>query len=544
MRHVVLAVALILAGWRADAHAAQTLYVDCSSAAAKADGSLQWPLNRLEQLNALRLQPGTRVLFKRGMSCHGSFKPQAGSSGKPGAPIVVDAYGDRALGRPVIAAGCRATQPDPDQSLTEARKTASGISPYYSLCTADDGLVRQAALHLVNVEHWEINSLELSNDGVAEAGRVGLLVQLEDFGIGHHYRINDVYVHHVRGYLQDTPGRELAYKETGGILFTVTRTQERPGSKQKKTSFDDVVIENSEVYQVDGIGVSNRSAWMCRQRGAPCGDFAPYKGNAEYMKATGTQAASDFFPSTGIVIRNNKIHNIGGDGLIVRTAVAPRVEANLLYDIWMRAPGNSAGAWAINTDDALFQYNEVYGVRHREEIEPGDGMAFDADMGTRNTRFHANYSHDNAGGMMLFCACGRDGLGNRATAEGVLVESNLSINDGRRAIMMAGVDTALVKDNLIVANGTTALIENGDFKSPNAVELHGNQFINTSNQGVMYRTKNKEGSYAAMVWGENSFHGYPASTPADGKAEALVERWFASTGFRENSYQGKPRSTP
>ena len=39
------------------------------------------------------------------MTCFGSFKPAAGSSGAPGAPIVVDAYGEKRAARPVIAAG-------------------------------------------------------------------------------------------------------------------------------------------------------------------------------------------------------------------------------------------------------------------------------------------------------------------------------------------------------------------------------------------------------------------------------------------------------
>lgn len=45
----------------------------------------------------------------------------------------------------------------------------------------------------------------------------------------------------------------------------------------------------------------------------------------------------------------------------------------------------------------------------------------------------ANYSHDNEGGFMLFCACGDDGLGDPAQASGTLVEHNLSLNDGRRS---------------------------------------------------------------------------------------------------------------
>jgi hypothetical protein len=423
------------------------------------------------------------------------------------------------------------------------------VSPYHTLCTAAGGQVNRAALYLFNVEHWEINGLELSNDGLEEAGRVGLLVQLEDFGTGRHYRINNVLVHHVRGYLKDEPGRKLAYKATGGILFEVTRDSERRGVRQKKTNFDDVLVENSEIHHVDGIGLSNRSAWMCRPRGAPCGDFPPYKNNPGYLQETAAQAATEFYPSTRLVFRNNKIHDIGGDGIVVRTATAPLVEANLLYDIWMRAPGNSAGAWAINTDGAVFQYNEVHGVRLRPEIEGVDGMAFDADMGTRGTRIYANYSHGNAGGLMLFCACGKDGLGQQAMVEDVMVERNLSLDDKRRAILVAGLDNAVVSGNLIVTSGATPLLESHDKGTSDVLELRGNRFVDTSGGGALYRPFKKSGSNARYTWRGNSFQGYPASAEsgaavlaaseaeAAAAAAALVEQWFADTQFRQRGYR-------
>lgn len=548
--HQFAALALLAMASGGAAAAQPLIHVDCAAATTgTADGSVRRPLTSLQQLNALQLQPGTRIRFKRGSTCHGSLTPMAGSSGRAGAPIVVEPYGKRALGRPVIAAGCRAARPDPRQRLTTAARQPDGVSPYYSLCSGDDdGQVNRAAIHLFNLEHWEIHGLELSNDARQEAGRVGLLVQLEDFGTGHHYRVNDVYIHHVRGYLKDEPGRALAYKATGGILFEVTRDGERPGAKQKPTNFDDVLVENSEVYHVDGIGISNRSAWMCRPRGAPCGDFPPYKGNPAYLADPATQAASEFYPSTRLVIRNNRVHDVGGDGIIVRTATDPMVEANLLYDIWMRSPGNSAGAWAINTDGAVFQYNEVYGVRLRPEIESGDGMAFDADMGTHNTRVVANYSHDNAGGLMLFCGCGQDGLGRQAMVEQVVVERNLSVNDRHRAILVAGVDDGVVRDNLIITNAPAPLLELHHKGTPDVLELSNNRVIHRGDAGALYRPNSSPGSAARFTWRDNTFYGYPAA-PETGEpapaaradAAALIAQWFAATRFRERGYQPRRR---
>jgi hypothetical protein len=490
---------------------ATTVHVDCSGA------SVAPVVGSLAELNARRFTPGTRILFKRGVTCHGSFVPQAGSSGEPGKPIVVGSYGDAAAGRPVIAAGGSAAS-----------------------------VVARAAIHLYNLQHWEIEGLELTNDGPGEGARVGLLVQLEDFGVGSHYHVRDVYVHHVRGYLKDAPGSEHVYKETGGILFNVTRH----GADQRKTHFDDVLVENSEIFHVDAIGLSTRSAWMCRVGGAPCGDYLPYKDKSVPLSAA---AADDYTPSTNIVFRNNHIHDIGGDGIVVRTAAQPLVEANLLHDIWMRVAGNSAGAWAINTDGARFQYNEIHHVRYQPPWEPGDGMAFDADLGTRDTHIVANYSHDNEGGFMLFCGCGDDGLGNPAQASGTLVENNLSINDGRRVIVFAGSQSALVRGNLVL-NTQPGLLspaaENTGMGSRNAGDIRDNIFYHGAGAGTLFRALNPALRHEDIRWSGNRFYGYQLSGPffegdrantsqpaASFDPEAAARNWFASTRFRERGYR-------
>ncbi len=519
-----------------------TLYVDCAAPGSiGGDGSRAAPLNNLEALSARVLQPGSRIRFKRGSVCYGSFRPAAGSSGREGAPIVVDSYGARSLPRPVIAAGCRDFRADPLQQLSAAHRTAQGISPYVSLCRAASASEQRAALHLFNVDHWEIRDLELSNDGVQEGGRVGLLVQLENFGVGQHYRIDNVYVHHVHGYLQDRPGQALAYKATGGILFEVTRQDEMPDQPGQPTRFADVLIENSEVFHVDGIGISNRSAWMCRAGGAPCGDYPPYKNHGVALRD------QEFFPTTGLHIRNNRVHDIGGDGIIVRTAQGPVVASNLVYDIWMRAPGNSAGVWAINTDEALFQYNEVHGVRLQAGEKSADGMAFDADMGTRNTRIVANYSHDNAGGLVLFCACGQDGLGHQAMVTAAVVENNLSLNDGRRAILVAGLDDALVRANLIVSSAAVALLEVHDYPTPDRLQLRENVVVNRAGAGYLLHERSKPAAGAAVSWQANMVSGYGdvpgnLSVPMPAaRIDALLRQWQVRSGFRQHAYRQRAR---
>ncbi|VWC21802.1 hypothetical protein BLA23254_05843 [Burkholderia lata] len=555
-----------LAAAPAAGHAADavpgTLHVDCSLGASGTGspatlGSAANPIHDLATLNRIVLAPGMHVRFKRGTTCDGSFTPAPGSTGAAGAPIVVDAYGDPKAPRPVIAAGCSDATADPDQSITEQHKTPSGFSGYYSLCKSDNPTVNRAAIYLYNTQYWEIRSLELTNDATTPGGRLGLYVRLEDYGTGSHYHVDDVYVHHVRGYLKDVAGNTVgSYKTTGGMLFEVTRDNEAVGTKETRTGFDDIAVENSEIYNVDAVALSTRSAWMCREGGAPCGDYPPYKGNSAYLTNPATQAATDYFPMTRVVFRNNLIHNVGGDGIIVRTATAPQVEANHLVDIWMRAPGNSAGAWAINTDDALFRYNEVNGVRLQNNIEAGDGMAFDADLGTRNTRVAANFSHDNDGGLMLFCGCGSDGLGHVAQETGAIVENNLSLNDKRRIVSAAGSADSVVRDNVVITRTpglVTPIVENLSYA--NAFQVTGNRFYNASDSSAIFRTKNPQGSYANIVWSGNTYFGYAADPEFTGPnyrhgaqpdtvlpfagqdVDAVASAWVRDSGFDKHKYR-------
>lgn len=546
------------------------LHVDCGQDGARSArpggrGSVRDPIRDLGTLNARRLAPGTRVRFRRGSVCHGVFRPAEGSSGIAGAPILAEAYGDPRAGRPVIAAGCRAARRDPDQALTEAAKTRSGISNYFSLCLSDDKVVNPAAVHLRNVEYWEIRDLELTNDALSPGARMGLLVELSDFGTGRHYVVDNVYVHHVRGQLKNE-GKGDAFvpgKTTGGIQFRVSRPAPRPGITPRPTRFEGIRVENSEIYAVDLIGLSIWSDWMCRPTSPMCKDYRPYNMNYSDRVEWTPAAYSEWFPSTDVAFRNNLIHNVGGDAVIVRVSRDALVESNLAYDVWMRAAGNSAGLWAINADGTLFRYNEVHHVRLQHNIEPGDGMAFDADMGTIGTRFTANYSHDNEGGMVLFCGCAENEGKRAAETIGTLVDANFSLNDGRRSVAAAGSTASVVRGNYIVntTGRNSPVLENIAMPAPpdpNQVRFEGNHFYNLAGTSEVVRLKNKPGAFTHIEWVGNRFTGgwkdnVPGGLKGEGNAfvklanrgtapttASLFQSWARSTGFLHNRYRGRP----
>ncbi|MEV0648691.1 carbohydrate binding domain-containing protein [Phytomonospora sp. NPDC050363] len=330
-----------------------------------------------------------------------------------------------------------------------------------------------AGVHLLNMQQVVVRGLEITNKGTTVAERNGLLVEIADIGVGRGYRVDDVYVHDVNG--GDSKG-------SNGIQFRVSGTA-------IPTRFDGVVVENSEIRAVDREGLTTGSSWGCR---------------AVYG-CTGTE---NWLASTNVVYRNNVIHDIAGDGLVMRVADGARVEGNEVYDVALRSPGNNAGLWTINSDNTIVQYNEVYRVNR--VAGTNDGMAFDSDFGNRGVVFQYNYSHDNEGGFMLFCgACG-----GASSSTGTVVRYNLSVNDGSRILYAVGEKAARIYNNTfyLPSASTTKIIEDGG----------GNTFTTWSNNIVYNLGSGGYTGGADHTWRDNTFYGsHPASEPADpGKSTA------------------------
>lgn len=414
--------------------AATTYHVNCAASGA-GDGSAAAPWTSLATVNAHGFGPGDRILFARGSTCAGQFKPTG--SGTAAAPISVAAEGTGA--RPVVA----------------------GQGAVY------------AAVHLYNVEYWELHDLEITNDSTTVAERNGLLVELENFGVGDHYLIDDVYVHHVAG-------DQAATKRSNGIQLRVTGTA-------VPTRFHDAVVQNSEVYHVDREGLTTASEQNCRT----------------IYGCTGTQ---NWLASTGIAFRDNVVHDTGGDGIVMRVADHAVVEGNEVYDIALRNTGNNAGLWTINSDYTLIQHNEVYRVNRYAGTN--DGMAFDSDFGNRGVVFQYNYSHDNEGGFMLFCgACG-----GSANTSGTIVRHNLSVNDGSRILYAVGEQSAQIYNNTfyLPAGSTTNIIEDGS--GTTTTRWTNNVVYNLGSGGYT----GSGYTPADHTWRDNLFFGsHPASEPAD-----------------------------
>jgi len=266
----------------------------------------------------------------------------------------------------------------------------------------DAGGISPHGVGVINAEYVSVSGLEVTNDNPAPAQRFGVLVSAVDRGVTRGIRISDMYIHDVRG-VNDR-------KDNGGIVFSAT-------GKKLPTRFQDLVIERNIVWKVDRSGIA---------------------GIADRI------SAKDWFPSEKIVIRDNLVEDIGGDGIVPRGTDGALIEHNIVRYAGARAPGYNAGIWQWSTDNSLIQLNEAAYTRTRY-----DGQGFDSDFNSRRTTLLYNYSHDNAGGFLLICSPGRndkDNLGNRGT----VARYNVSRNDALRIFQLAGnVSDVLVEKNVI-----------------------------------------------------------------------------------------------
>jgi hypothetical protein len=267
-----------------------------------------------------------------------------------------------------------------------------------------DGKVVDAVL-LRNVEQIELHHLAVTNQGPKIAVRRGVDVLLDDYGTAHHIVLADLYVHDVNG----ADSKADAPKDTGGILF-------RTHGVKVPSRFDDLLIERNVVWKVDRSGIVGESSNIAR---------------------------THWFPSLQVVIRDNYVVDIGGDGIVPWATDGAIVEGNVAQRCNQRSAGYNAGIWQWSTHNTLFSMNESFETKGTH-----DGEGFDSDYNSRNTHFVHNYSHDNDGGFMLICNPGKRNPELNIGNTGTLVRENISRDDGNLLINLSGADDVLVTNNL------------------------------------------------------------------------------------------------
>lgn len=265
-------------------------------------------------------------------------------------------------------------------------------------------------LRLHNQQYWEIRNLEITNQGASRSVRRGVHLVTENFGTAHHIYLSRLAVHDVNG--------DLALKDNGGIVW-------RCIGDHTPSRFVDLRIENCRVSKVDRSGIVAFSSHWDR---------------------------SKWFPSLGVMIRDNILDDIGGDGITPWACDGALIEYNRVGNCSSRSDSYNAGVWPWSCDNTIVQFNEVY--RTHGTL---DGQGFDSDYNSRSTLIQYNYSHDNEGGFLLLCNDGGQPQHVSVGNSGTVVRYNISQDDLTRIFHVAGP-----AKNSVIYNNTIYVGKNRD----------------------------------------------------------------------------------
>jgi hypothetical protein len=278
-------------------------------------------------------------------------------SGIEGAPIVIDKYGE-------------------------------GVPPHI-----DGAGEVPEVVYLYNQSFWEITNLEITNNAPEPGDRRGVLVKAENCGLVEHVYLKNLYIHNIKGII----GNGMDAKITGGIGFW------QAADDVKDTRFHDILVDSCTIHTVDNTGL--------------------YTLGARGGRGSNDPSTSDWHRRriTKLHVRNNVIHDIAKNAMIIRMAEGGVVEYNVCYNTAYRM-GTGNTMFSRSCDGTVFQYNEGYlnrSVAH-------DGCMYDADLNSPRTVWQYSYSHDNNHGLIWFCTVEDD--------PDVIVRYNISQNDKGRLI--------------------------------------------------------------------------------------------------------------
>lgn len=277
----------------------------------------------------------------------------------------------------------------------------------------DFGEAEGAGILLENVSWWEIKGMEITSKAPFKigVGRQGIAVTASGAGNDlRHFVIKDNYIHDIWGQMGGR-GLNVGYYSSAILVRIVRDRASFRDPSYKPSTINDVLIEGNTIERIDKCGIV---CWGARDN---------------------------------VVVRKNRMDNLGGDGIFVNGPYRGLIEYNVIRRSCMRAgaadlPGDDgwwphvAACWIQNTEETVMQFNEVYNTGRN--LYNGDGFAYDFDFNCRNCIAQYNYSKENHGFLLLMY-----------NIYGNIARYNISENDKTHLIQMQG---SLKEDNNILYN--------------------------------------------------------------------------------------------
>lgn len=482
---------------------ATNYYIDQTIGDDAKDGTLLSPWQSILNVNNTVFIPGDSILFRAGQSWTGTIVAQG--SGTENDPIVIGRYGDG--DNPIINGS----------ALTD--------------CTSEPGKTHYCTIYLFNEDFWVIQDLEITNYDASEEGFIsleewegnnasnyvevteptpynginssksGILIETNDKGAMSGLQFLNLEIHGVNGDISD--------KDNGGIFFEVLRFQ----SSDEPSYFQDVLIENCHIHNVDRTGISNWSYYDDRE----------------------LRTNINWTPNKKFVVRNTIFARTGANALIVRVADSAMIEGCLFNQCSIKESGNAA--FNFNTDNTIWQFNEFTATK--ANVGDVDAGGVDSDFRSKNTLIQYNYSHDNDFGMLVTGGAGRFNDStivryNLIERDGLVSKSG---NDGKHSFRVSGSATNTLIHNNVIYQGinqidTKVLLHKGleNNNASNTRYYNNIFFIDASGSSYDF------GNSRINIFSNNIFFGNVATDEPEDENKVTDDPLLVNPGSGKNGY--------
>ena len=344
-------------------------YISSSLGSDSNDGSIESPWETISKVNSLKLEPGNKVLFKKGDTFKGRLKIK--DSGTEDKPIVISSYGEGE--KPVLT----------------GQVGGEGGGDY------------QEAIYVLNSDNLVFTDLEINNErliarnGVNDKDAYGIYIFNNGTESMENFVFRDLVLRNIYAVQPMTNPDDFNGLKVAGISFFTQKNK----VKGEEKNIRNVLVEDCYFTDIQRLGVHMR-----------------HQGGNAGIGNDIINRNQDF------VFRNNEFHHLGGTCILPTMTYNCLIENNIFNhpgsDADPRMPNRGSSVWNWRSINTVIQYNQCLHIRGYL-----DSHGIHVDHENVDTFVQYNYMEDCEGGFVEI-------LGGNHNA---VYRFNVSVNDGWRA---------------------------------------------------------------------------------------------------------------